>query len=353
MTFFKLTSDKFPVSADYLIDSYGSAGGSACCILGSGKSVRGKLATLQKQLRSNQILPFSINWGGYESGQGWGCYPSIWTSYDYSDKFSGQLFRDPSVTKFVVAGRQQEWIQGARYTASECPNTYGIETVVKGIESYLGFGPIVDGKDSFIQAIDIAIRLGFKRIFLAGCDFFLDLNAAQLEWLNDKLKACPDSEGRLERFILGDPQNSLWGCLRYIAKHTGVLPSTMITELSHMGTLDMYHFGNAGINWEQAIMGDHHCYVSADILRQCRKQLDKLGVSVILLDDYTSPIGRLRRFFPAVTLSENVVESPPDYTYETRGAARNAAPFSGKVEKATDPALQPKSVPVHSVFQPQ
>lgn len=329
MTFFRVSPDRFEVSADHLLGSYGSAGGSACCILGSGPSIKGKLPDLARQLRGNQITPFSINWGGFDE-QGWGCYPSIWTSYDNTDRFSPQIFRDPSVVKFVVKGRQHEWLSTGRYTAAECPNVYGMEVAYKGLSNLLGTGPIVDGKDSFIQAIDIAIRLGFKRIFLAGCDLFISLTDAQVQWLNDQLAACPDAEGRTEEFFLGDYRNSIWGAIKLIANRKGVLGSSLILELRKLGDLEAYAFGNAGANWEKAVMMDHHCLASANLLMQSRRLLDNLGVSVILLDEFLSPMGRLRRFFPSVSLTTPLWDSPPDYGRPTLGAAVYLKTYAGE-----------------------
>ena len=141
MVFFRTSSDKFESSADHLIGSYGSAGGSACCILGSGRSVKGRLKDLSSQLRGNQISPFSINWGGFDANSGWDCYPALWTSYDYVDRFSANLFRDPSVLKFVPQGREQEWLSDGRYSASECPNVYSFRHAVKQLGNFFGSGP--------------------------------------------------------------------------------------------------------------------------------------------------------------------------------------------------------------------
>lgn len=336
MTFFRTSPDRFESSADYLVGSYSSAGGSACCILGSGKSVSGKLGELSAQLRANRIVPISINWGGYDKF-GWGCYPSIWTSYDEVGKFSTQLFRDPSVLKFIPKGRQQEWLADGKYTAVECPNVYGFEHQPKGLANFFGSGPIIDGKDSFVQAVDIAIRLGFKRIFLAGCDFFIDLNDAQLEWLNDQLRKVPDDKGATEEFFLGDYRVSIWGAMSLIQKRSGVLTSELIQQLGKLGDLQAYSFGNAGANWEKAVMMDHHCFASADLLVQARRVLDSLGVSVILLDDYTSPLGRLRKFFPSLNLSNQLVDSSPDYQRPSLGAAVHVKPYAGKKEEAKPP----------------
>ena len=336
MVFFRTSSDGFESSADYLIGSYGSAGGSACCILGSGRSVRGRLKELSSQLRGNQISPFSINWGGFDADSGWDCYPALWTSYDYVDRFSANLFRDPSVLKFVPQGREHEWLSDGRYSASECPNVYSFRHSVKQLGNFFGSGPIIDGKDSFVQAIDIAIRLGFKRIFLAGCDLFISLNTAQVEWLNSELSALPDDKGQVEEFILGDPRVSLWGAVSLIAKRKKTTATPVISELAGLGDLEAYSFGNAGADWYKAVMMDHHCYVSADLLVQSRRLLDKLGVSVILLDDYTSPIGRLRRFFPSLNLTTLPRELKPDYSLPTRGVAVHVAPYAGTSSAANN-----------------
>jgi hypothetical protein len=328
--FLRPSAGKFSVPADYLVGAYGSAGGSACCILGSGCSVKDKLSLLSRQLRANQISPFSINWGGFDK-TGWSCYPCFWTSCDSPDRFSSQLFRDPSVTKFVPKERQHDWISGRDFTVSECPNVFGLDRATKGLETFFGSGPIIDGRDSFVQAIDIAIRLGFKRIYLAGCDLFIGMTDTQVEWLSKQLE---------QPFILGNAQFSIWDAIEQVSRRTGILASRLIAEFKRLGDLEAYAFGNAGTNWEKAVRMDHHCFASANLLVQSRRLLDTLGVSVILLDDFTSPIGRLRRFFPSVKLTTSETDSPPDYSRPSLGVAIHVKPYTGEGVKREETTEQ-------------
>lgn len=302
MLFEKVSPDGFFSSDDCLTGFYGAAAGSSCCILGSGPSVRGKLPRLSLELRRNGIAPFSINWGGYESG--WKCYPALWTSYDPCDKFSSHIFRDPSVLKLVLKDRSAEWLAGGKFAAHECPNTRFFAHEEKGVANMLGYGKIVDARDSFLQAVDLAIRLGFKTIYLAGCDFFVSLSDRQQQqmhsWFTEYAK--PTDDKPAPTYTYADPNNSLLGALTYLAQQAKTTVHSFANDLRKLDELDLYSFGNAGSSWFKAASCDHHYFASVNWLMRGRRCLDALGVQVALLDTYTSPRSRLRRFFDAVDL---------------------------------------------------
>ena len=334
MVFEKFSSDGFSVSDDGLINQYSCAGGSACCIIGSGRSLNAaSLQALSVELTQNGITPFSLNWGGFSDNQ-WQCYPSLWTSYDACCRFSRHIFRNPSVAKFIPKARATEWIAGGVYTAQECPNTHFFDHEEKGIPNMFGSGKIIDCSDSFLQAVDLAIRLGFRTIYLAGCDFFVTLSENQIKLFEQWFDEMPVTEARpvKEKFIYADPHNNLLSTCTYLSTNGGRTVTSVARALEALDELELYSFGSAKTNWDRAISCDGHYYGSVNWLMQGRRCLDQLGVEVKLLDAYNSPLSRLRPFFEAVGLTTEQSKwyngQTPDYAQTSLGMAKYLEPFT-------------------------
>lgn len=294
------------------------------------------MRSIAKSCRSEQVVPFSINWGGYLKDNEWGIYPSLWTAYDNCDKFSPAIFRDPSVVKFVNKNRAIEYISGKRYVAHECPNVYFIDPKEKSFSNFYGTGPATDSKDSLTQAIDIAIRLGFKHILLAGCDMYVPLSTEQVAYMEEHIEAMPaDDKGRKEKFIHGDSENSLWSAIEAIAKAENRLAATVVADLDKLPQSDLYYFGDVGVPFAKKVMVDQHCFAVTNWLRQSRRCLDSLGVTVRLLSG-SNGNSRLSKVFdwglmgdqhPTLTWSLG-----PDYTKEPAGNRRDLPPYRKVVQ---------------------
>lgn len=293
--------DKFHLSADVLLGSYSSVQRSACVILGSGPSAAEVNKEVLEEWANGIVAPFGINWGGYlNTEKGYRPYPAIWTSYDPCSRFDTSVFLDPSVVKFIREDRADEYLAGERIQAHECPNTWFFKPEKKGYINYFGEGPIIDARDSMLQAIDIAIRLGFKDIYLSGCDLHYKLNDAQVEYLR---KYQPDYHNC-------DPENGLWDVLKTVEKSKkfiedypdeGKRMQKLIETLSEMGMGEIYSFGNAGCDFGKAIHVDQHSRKVATRLRLARRCLDRLGVSIKLIAPQSGMESRLSLYFPTVT----------------------------------------------------
>lgn len=295
--------DKFHLSADVLLGSYSSVQRSACVILGSGPSAESVNVDIWEQCTEfdSAVVPFGINWGGYSKwNKEYLPYPRIWTSYDPCSRFDTALLLDPSVVKFIREDRADEYLAGERIQAHECPNTWFFKPEKKGYINYFGEGPIIDARDSMLQAIDIAIRLGFKDIYLSGCDLHYKLNDAQVEYLR---KYQPDYHNC-------DPENGLWDVLKTVEKSKkfiedhpdeGKRMQKLIETLSEMGMSEIYSFGNAGCDFGKAIHVDQHSRKVATRLRLARRCLDRLGVSIKLIEPQSGMESRLNPYFPTVT----------------------------------------------------
>ena len=295
--------DKFHLSADVLLGSYSSVQRSACVILGSGPSAAEVNADMCGEVEEygTSVTPFGINWGGFAHQEGqYSPNPHLWTSYDPCSRFDTDMFLDPAVIKFIREDRADEYLAGDRIQAHECPNTWFFKPEKKGYINYFGEGPIIDARDSMLQAIDIAIRLGFKDIYLSGCDLHYKLNNAQVEYLR---KYQPDYHNC-------DPENGLWDVLKTVEKSKkfiedhpdeGKRMQKLIETLSEMGMSEIYSFGNAGCDFGKAIHVDQHSRKVATRLRLARRCLDRLGVSIKLIAPQCGMESRLSPYFPTVT----------------------------------------------------
>ena len=321
--------DGFHMSADCLLGSYAGVNRTACVILGSGPSATVLNSEVHDRLYDTDFTVFGINWGG--KGEVWNIYPNLWTSYDPCTRFSAKLFLDPAVVKFVRKDRENEYIQGERIQAHECPNVYFMEIGCKEYGNFFGEGQIVNSKDSMLQAIDVAIRLGFKDIYLSGADMHVKLSPQQEEFVK---KYWP-------QYLDCDPENSLYETLKALsetAEFKADFPdivnglTTAVQEMTKMETAPVYSFGNAGCDFGRSIMVDHHCRLVTTWLRRSRRCLDRLGVSVKLLQPQEGPFqSRLSQVFPVVTVADipqRELNQKIDYSKCHIEPARDEPPYS-------------------------
>lgn len=338
MIFSRMAADGFMASADSLIGSYASVRGSGCVILCSGPSASSMTDDDFFDATSSAGLSlFSINWGGESKDPEVGRpMPNFWTSYDPCDRFDPNLLLSPAVQKFIKSERRHEYIQGQEIKIGECPNVYFIETATKTFANFFGTGPIVNAKDSLIQAIDVAIRLGFKAIYLAGCDLAVTLSSEQMAYIKEDIP----------EFVTRDPDNSLWATVHEVVRARnrkktapGVEPEPadaedvrqVMLDLGGLPNSDLYNFATP-VDIIQKIRADHHYYLTSNWLRQSRRCLDGLGVKLNLLR--RSPgtsVSRLDGILPTVyvnDLPDATVPAKIDYaTYRGR-LVRDESPYS-------------------------
>lgn len=241
------------------------------------------------------------------------------------------------MVKFVNKARAIEYIYGKKYVAHECPSVFFFDPKEKSYSNFFGSGPIVDSKDSLIQAIDIAIRLGFKHISLAGCDLYVPLSPEQFAYMHDHIDALPPdpTTNQKEWFSEADPDNSLWSAITEIAKNENRQPADVIQDIEKLPSRDLYYFGDVGVSFAKKVMVDHHCFTTANWLRQSRRCLDSLGVHVHLVFGANDPNSRLSKIFPWGPLKTGLtVKGSPDYTADPAGIARNLPPYRKQTKTA-------------------
>ena len=115
--------------------------------------------------------------------------------------YSNRILLDPRIMKFAIISRKDEEVNGD-VMWKYCPNTYFIGTSDKFTVGDL-LKPHRDfcwWKNTFYIALQLAYRLGFRKIYLIGCQFKINLEKSyayamsltqeQVDYNNRTYKAC-------------------------------------------------------------------------------------------------------------------------------------------------------------------
>lgn len=97
--------------------------------------------------------------------------PTFWVCADKPACYSRSILLDTSVLKFARLAYQAEGVDGRKWR--DIPGTlfYGISEDYKPTNLLYRRGPLAWFKNVFIIALQIAFRLGFRRVFLCGTGF--------------------------------------------------------------------------------------------------------------------------------------------------------------------------------------
>lgn len=163
----------------------------ACWIIGGGPSLS---ALPTADIAATPVPRFGINLAGHALLR-----PTFWTSYDPTHRFHRSTYLDASILKFLPAGRAMDLVPETTFKVCDCPATLFFERDKhRGYRDFLSressprscastgsiatSSPlaVTDWQDSLIQSIDIAYRLGFRTLYLAGCDMAIHPSAEQL-----------------------------------------------------------------------------------------------------------------------------------------------------------------------------
>lgn len=135
------------------------------------------------KLRQPGICTFGINNGAHL------LRPNFWTSVDDPSRFMESIWRDPTITKFVPMSHFQKpiWdreqnafsrelvrsfpnVVGYRRNEAFSPDKWLIEDTINwGNHSKRG-----GGRSVMLAALRISYLLGFRKVYLLGCDFYMD-----------------------------------------------------------------------------------------------------------------------------------------------------------------------------------
>ncbi|GAB4160165.1 MAG: hypothetical protein Tsb009_37480 [Planctomycetaceae bacterium] len=267
--FFRLNSDRtcIPVPLD---NHFAGTSPSACWLIGGGPS----LPSLRIDEIANSTLPkMCINLSGTRLLR-----PTFWTSYDPTVRFHRSIYLDPSVMKFVHRRRAFDVVPETNHKVCDCPNLLFFDRLEKrGFSDLLSQDceGIVDWADSMVQAIEILFRLGFRKIYLAGCDMRINPSREQISLAS--------------RYgVTWEPFQLLHDFLRS-CQQAGLSEE----ELDRAGPGKQYHFEE----WKPiraAAATDFHYFRVAQYLRLSRRAISLAGLQLISV----TPHSRLNDYFP-------------------------------------------------------
>jgi len=266
--FYRLNTDGTRRDVD-LCDAFGGPLRTACWIVGGGPS----LSDLPCAAIARSPVPrMGINLGGARLIR-----PSLWTSYDPSARFHRSVYLDASIWKFVHARRAMDLVPETTFKVCECPGVLFFDRdVQRGFADFLPHcaAGIVDWNDTFVQAIEIAYRVGFRVLYLAGCDFHVRPSPAQI------------ARGRAGG-VDYIPRELLDG---FFERCTAA--GIARTELDQLEPPTQYHFDERK-PLAAAIQTDLHYFRTAQYLRLSRQALSLAGLELISV----TPDSRLNDYF--------------------------------------------------------
>jgi hypothetical protein len=204
--------------------------------------------------------------------------PDFWTAYDPSIRFHKSIYLDAGIVKFLPQSRAMDLVPETTFKVCECPQTYFFDRDPQRSYHNLLFADargIVDWADSLVQAIEIAYRLGFRRLYLAGCELCVRpgrewiSRAARIDVIYADGEPLADFLKRSRAAGLGDD----------------------VIRLAGLGR--QYHFDEEK-PFDAAVRTDAHYFRVVQSLRLSRRSLCEAGLQIISV----TPRSRLNAFFP-------------------------------------------------------
>lgn len=256
--FFRLTTDKrrIPLTLEH---QFQSAISPACWLIGAGPS----LNQVDWNLVHNTPIPrMAINLAGHQLTQ-----PHFWTAYDPTQRFHQSTYLNASILKFVHARRANDLIPQTTLKVCDAPNIAFFESErTRGYHNFLDplSRKLIDWNDSFVQAIDLLYRLGFRRIFCLGCELFIPPTGNSIK-------------GHIPRLKDHAPQD----------------------EADVKQKLQQYHFEETK-PLKATINTDEHYFRIVQALRLSRSNMSAAGLQLIS----ATTCSRLNDFFPVQSVSE-------------------------------------------------
>lgn len=285
-----------------LLNAYSGPARTGCWLIGGGPA----LASLPTERIAASALPkFSINLAGHGLLR-----PTFWTAYDPTGRFQRSTYLDPSITKFISRSRAMDVVPGTTGKVCDSPNTVFFDRVPSvGFHDFLSPSApaatpvrpgITDWQDSLIQAIHIAYVLGFRTLYLAGCDMHVAPGAAWIE----RASAC--GVHYTPRELLKD-------------FHHRCLPRGLsAAQIEALDSTRQYHFDETK-PLAAALQTDLHYFRVAQYLRLSRRALALAGMELISV----TPESRLNDYFsyqPAESVLARIATEIGEPAHEpTRG----------------------------------
>jgi hypothetical protein len=281
--FYRLAPDGARRELD-LIDVFAGPARTPCWIIGGGPA----LADLPTaEIAASPAPKFAVNLAGHGLLR-----PTFWTSYDPTVRFHRSIYLDPSITKFVHRSRAMDLIPETTFKVCEAPATLffdrdpqrGYHNFPAAAATWARPGEtsalpaevkVTDWQDSLIQAIDIAWRLGFRTLYLAGCELCIRPSASHLE------RAAAAGVEYVER----EPLRDFFARCR----KAGIGP----TDAPGEAVGAQYHFDESKPH-AAAVQTDWHYFRVVQYLRLARRAMSLCGLELISV----TPGSRLNDHFP-------------------------------------------------------
>jgi hypothetical protein len=243
---------------------------SACWLIGGGPSLE---RLPWQDIAASPLPKMCVNLAGTRLIR-----PTFWTSYDPTARFHRSLYLDPGVFKFVHQRRATELVPETGYQVRECPATFFFgRDQQRGFSNFLSptHTSIVDWGDSMVQAIDILYQLGFRTLYLAGCEMRVRPAKSQIEFAQ-RSGVKYDPQGTLKDFVAACEQSGI-----------------TTERLDEVGRTKQYHFDEHK-PIRAAAETDFHYYRIANCLRQSQRAMTTVGMRLISV----TPQSRLNGWFP-------------------------------------------------------
>ena len=266
--FFEIAADKSRRPVD-LVDRFTGPRPTTCWVLGGGPSLdRLPLA----EIDASPAPKLAVNLAGVKQLR-----PDFWTAYDPTARFHRSIYHDARIAKLLPAWRASDLVPDTTDKVCDCPNTAFFELEGRDYRDAIAPGQtrVLDWADSFVMAIDLAYRLGFRRLLLAGCD----------------MRVRPSEEQRkLARRagVADDPHETLESFARRCGE-AGVGRD----QLARCEAARVYHF-DEGKTLDAAVSTDNHYWRIAQALRQSRRAFSAAGLELVSV----TPGSRLNEFLP-------------------------------------------------------
>jgi hypothetical protein len=137
------------------------------------------------RLKKPGICTFGVNNGAHA------LRPTFWTSVDDPTRFLRSIWQDPTITKLVPMSHFQKpvWDESknvlSKTLVKDFPNVYGYrrneafqpgQWLYEDTINWGNHGKRGGGRSVMLAALRIAFLLGFRRVCLLGCDFYMDDN---------------------------------------------------------------------------------------------------------------------------------------------------------------------------------
>jgi hypothetical protein len=235
----------------------------------------------------------------------------------------------------------------------DCPNLYFMTHDVKDYSNFCepDSEKINNSLDSLIQAIDIAIHLGFRKLYLVGTDMIVRPSEAQIEYA---LSLGVEYDRQTSMTTVADVEENprrkpfqsdlLSHFLEMVAKR-GLMSQTDATaKLESLDREVQYAFDERK-TFGAAMNSDKHYWDRVQYLRLSRRSLSRHGISLVSC----TPQSRLNAFFRYQAVSEVARElrslgTPYESTvgkYRTRKHINNL-PYHQDIKPYRPPEKRPE-----------